>query len=72
MSMNRRHTAKTEDPKPRDAAEPGLPLEPQYSEDGVDLTVIRWMLSMTPERRLVTLQNQVRTILRIRDGQTDT
>ena len=38
-----------------------------YSEEGVDLTVIRWMLSLTPAQRLETLQNHVRSVLRIRD-----
>jgi hypothetical protein len=27
-----------------------------YSDDGVDLTLIRWMLSLTPMERLMTLQ----------------
>ncbi|MCK5188392.1 MAG: hypothetical protein KAR43_14805 [Deltaproteobacteria bacterium] len=40
----------------------------QISADGVDLTLIRWMLSMTPTERLQTLQNNVRSILRLRDG----
>ena len=40
----------------------------QISADGVDLTLIRWMLSMTPMERLQTLQNNVRSILRLRDG----
>jgi hypothetical protein len=40
--------------------------EPAHSEDGVDLTLIRWMLSMTPAERLDTLQNTVRSIVRIR------
>lgn len=30
--------------------------EPAYSEDGVDLTLIRWMLSLTPAERLQVLQ----------------
>jgi hypothetical protein len=29
---------------------------PRHSEDGVDLTLIRWMLSMNPAERLHTLQ----------------
>ena len=29
--------------------------DPIYSEDGVDLSLIRWMLSMTPTERLQTL-----------------
>ena len=38
---------------------PGAPprKEPAYSEDGVDLTLIREMLSMTPEERLQELQD---------------
>ncbi len=37
-----------------------------YSEDGVDLTLIRWFLSLTPDERLQFLQRQVRAILEIR------
>ncbi len=29
-----------------------ISLLPAYSEDGVDLTLIRWMLSLTPAERL--------------------
>jgi hypothetical protein len=36
------------------------------SEDGVDLTLIRWMLSLTPAERLEVLENNVRSILRLR------
>jgi len=38
----------------------------EYSEDGVDLTLIRWMLSLTPAERLQFLQRQVNAILAIR------
>ena len=34
--------------------------EPTHSEDGVDLTLIRWMLSLTPAERLTVLQENVR------------
>ena len=37
-----------------------------YSEDGVDLTLIRWMLSLTPAERLDVLQQQAQAILEIR------
>ena len=37
-----------------------------YSEDGVDLSLIRWMLSMTPTERLQTLQQNIRAIMRLR------
>jgi hypothetical protein len=37
-----------------------------YSEDGVDLTLIRWFLSLTPAERLQFLQRQVNAIEKIR------
>jgi hypothetical protein len=40
--------------------------DPIYSEDGVDLSLIRWMLSMTPTERLQTLQQNIRSIMRLR------
>lgn len=45
--------------------------EPTHSEDGVDLTLIRWMLSLTPAERLEVLEHNVRSILRLRGDQTD-
>ena len=42
--------------------------EPAYSEDGVDLTLIRWMLSMTPAERLRVLQEHHRSIMKLRYG----
>jgi hypothetical protein len=38
----------------------------EYSEDGVDLTLISWFLSLTPAERLQYLQRQVKAILAIR------
>ncbi len=40
--------------------------EAEYSEDGIDLTLIRWMLSLTPAQRLEVLQRHVNAILAIR------
>jgi hypothetical protein len=40
--------------------------EPTHSEDGVDLTLIRWMLSLTPAERLEVLQETVRSLMRLR------
>ena len=37
-----------------------------YSKDGVDLTLIRWMLSLTPTERLQTLQQNIQSIMRLR------
>jgi hypothetical protein len=45
--------------------------EKTHSEDGVDLTLIRWMLSLTPAERLDVLQQHVRSILRLRGEKTD-
>jgi hypothetical protein len=39
----------------------------EYSEDGVDLTLIDWMLSLTRAERLSFLQRQVNRILAIQD-----
>jgi hypothetical protein len=33
--------------------------QPEYDDNGVDLTLIRWMLEMTPAERLATLQSFV-------------
>jgi hypothetical protein len=38
-----------------------------YSEDGVDLTLIRWALSLTPDERLSVLQDCVNSIEAIRE-----
>ena len=38
-----------------------------YSEDGVDLTLIRWMLSLTPLERLQFLETRINDILAIRE-----
>ena len=38
-----------------------------YSEDGVDLTLIRWMLSLTPAERLEVLQSHLNRIIAIRE-----
>jgi hypothetical protein len=38
-----------------------------YSPDGVDLTLIRWMLSLTPAERLKYLEQRVNDIISIRD-----
>ena len=43
------------------------PPQPDYSEDGVDLSLIRWMLSLTPAERLAYLQRHVNRILAIRE-----
>jgi hypothetical protein len=39
---------------------------PSISENGVDLTLIRWMLSLSPAERLEVLQQFVTSVERIR------
>jgi len=38
-----------------------------YSPDGVDLTLIRWMLSLTPAERLQVAEQSVNDILAMRE-----
>ena len=39
---------------------------PTHSAEGVDLTLIRWMLSLAPLERLEVLQATLRSIERLR------
>jgi hypothetical protein len=41
-------------------------VAPERSDDGVDLTLIRWMLSLTPRERLAVLQDQVDSLIGLR------
>jgi hypothetical protein len=58
MSLDERTDASPDVPPHRDTQACG--------EDGVDLTLIRWMLSLTPTQRLDVLQQHVRAILKLR------
>jgi hypothetical protein len=40
---------------------------PEYSDDGVDLTLVRWMLSLTPAERLQVLQKHINRVRAIRE-----
>jgi len=40
---------------------------PEHSEDGVDLSLIRWMLSLTPAERLEFVEDRANDILTIRE-----
>lgn len=62
MAGRRRRTKKTERPEP---------LLPTHSPDGVDLTLIRWMLSLTPGERLRVLEDHVNAVLRMRGESTE-
>ncbi len=39
---------------------------PDYNPDGVDLSLIRWSLDLTPAERLEFLEDRIADILRIR------
>jgi len=39
-----------------------------YAEDGVDLTLLRWMVSLTPTERLAVLQRNVAAVRRLQSG----
>lgn len=39
-----------------------------YAEDGVDVTLIRWMLSITPTERLQVLQQNIQSLRRLIDA----
>jgi hypothetical protein len=39
-----------------------------YNAEGVDRTLVQWMLSLTPAERLAVLQAHVRTIGKLRDA----
>lgn len=55
---------------PKDSERPGgaspPPDAPTHSEDGVDLTLIRWMLRLTPTERLQAAQDMVDTVEALR------
>ena len=54
------------------SVEPQQPLRtPAPPEDGVDVSLIRWMLSLTPAERLQVLQRNVQSILEIRARNRD-
>lgn len=41
---------------------------PAFSEDGVDLGLIRWYIGLTPAQRLETLQNFVNFVVEARNA----
>ncbi len=43
-----------------------------HSNDGVDLTLIRWMLSLTPRERLEVLQENLWSLMRLRGDRVQT
>jgi len=46
---------------------PGVPQRPTHAQDGTDLTLIRWMLSLSHAERLQVLQSGARSLALLRD-----
>ncbi len=44
---------------------------PEYGEDGVDTSLIFWMLSLTVEQRLEALQQAVRSLWTLKNDNPD-
>lgn len=44
---------------------------PTHSDDGVDLTLIRWFLTLSPAERLQFLQANIDSIRRLRGDEAD-
>ena len=67
-----RGSMKQNDSRPLDSEKTRfLERHMMYSEDGIDLTLIRWMLSLTPTERLKTLQQNIQSIMRLRGEKAD-
>jgi hypothetical protein len=49
-----------------------LKQRPTHNQDGVDLTLIRWMLSLTPKERIQALQNNLYALARLKNGKVAT
>jgi hypothetical protein len=48
------------------------PPPTDYSPDGVDLTLIRWMLSLTPAERIQFLEDHLKAVVAIRERNAGT
>lgn len=55
------------------AGRPALSVNvgPTHSPEGVDLTLIEWMLSLTPLERLMVLESTIDAIEELRAASTD-
>ncbi len=45
--------------------------EPARDPAGVDVTLIRWMLSLTPAERLAALQDFINAVERVREANAE-
>ncbi len=53
-----------------EATESPETIEPSeaYSEDGVDVSLIRWMLGLSPKERLEAAQDMIDTVWMLREA----
>jgi hypothetical protein len=58
-------------PPPSDIPTDSSVEKPSYSEDGVDFSLIRWMLSLTLAERLEVLRQHNRMIAELRHASPD-
>lgn len=61
-------------PKPGSLPQPesrSVNVGPTHSVEGVDLTLIHWMLSLTPLERLLVLQSTLDSIRKLRAETAD-
>ncbi len=54
-------------PEATESAETIEPME-AYSEDGVDVSLIRWMLGLSPMERLEAAQDMIDTVWMLREA----
>jgi hypothetical protein len=47
---------------------PSMPGGQPYDERGVDITLIEWMLSLTPDERLEYITSAANALAELRDG----
>ena len=59
------------DPLPAKPAEASETIEPSeaYSDDGVDISLIHWMLGLSPIERLEAAQDMIDTVWMLRESQ---
>jgi len=53
------------------AADRAADIDRPPADDGVDVTLIRWMLSLSPRERLAVLQRNAECLVRLRNARSD-
>ena len=68
--MCEKHT----NPKPPELLDAGPSTDSNATgrDDGVDVTLIRWMLMLTPKQRLAVLQAAAASLIKLRDARVHT